>query len=146
MNKDRDFVTQLAFELRETLGRGARLVRVENGPPLPQLTVMGHLMREGTMSMTDLAIAERVRPQSMSNTLKALEQEGLIIRKQHPTDGRATLLQLTQKGKDTLADVFMVREDWLNSVILENLSEEERLELKRGLSLIQRIINKREQA
>lgn len=144
MTNDRDSVAQLAFELRETLGRGARLVRVENGPPLPQLTVLGHLQRSGTMSMTDLATAERVRPQSMSTTLQALEKEGLIVRRPHPTDGRATVLELTGKGRDTLDEVFAVREDWLNTVILESLSEAERDELKRGLRLIQRVISRRE--
>ncbi|WP_231100254.1 MarR family winged helix-turn-helix transcriptional regulator [Pseudomonas putida] len=96
------------------------------------------------MSMTDLAIAERVRPQSMSTTLQALEKEGLIVRRPHPTDGRATVLELTGKGRDTLDEVFAVREDWLNTVILESLSETERDELKRGLQLIQRVISRRE--
>jgi len=146
MNDKIELIAQLAFELRETLGRGARLVRVENGPPLPQLTVLGHLHRLGTMSMTDLATAERVRPQSMSTTLKALEHDGLIIRRAHPTDGRATILEMTKKGKDTLDQVFAIREDWLHTAILECLTESERDELKRSLRLIQRIVNRRDMA
>ncbi|WP_180720005.1 MarR family transcriptional regulator [Paraburkholderia largidicola] len=96
------------------------------------------------MSTNDLAAAERVRPQSMSMTVQALEKAGLIGRKPHPTDGRATLVQLTRKGAKTLDSIFAAREDWLTSVILEQLSDDERQELHRGLALIQRIIHNRE--
>jgi DNA-binding MarR family transcriptional regulator len=144
MQKNRDAVAELAFELRETLSRGARLIRIESGPPLSQLTVLGHLQRQGAMSTNDLAAAERVRPQSMTITVRALEEAGLIGRKPHPTDGRTMLIQLTRKGVKTLEDIFEVREDWLNSVIVEKLTDTERLELQRGLALIKRIVDTRE--
>jgi DNA-binding MarR family transcriptional regulator len=144
MQKNRDSVAELAFELRETLSRGARLIRIESGPPLSQLTVLGHLQRQGSMSTNDLAAAERVRPQSMTITVRALEEAGLIGRKPHPTDGRTMLIQLTRKGVKTLEDIFAEREDWLNSVIVEKLTDTERTELQRGLALIKRIVDTRE--
>lgn len=136
-------VAGLAFVLRETLGRAARLIRVESGLPLAQLTVLGHLQRTGSMSTNDLAAAERVRPQSMSITVRALEEDGLINRRPHPTDKRQLLLQLTRKGTKTLESIFAVREDWLTGVILDNLSKEERQELQHGLDLINRIVSTR---
>jgi DNA-binding MarR family transcriptional regulator len=144
MHKNRDSVAELAFELRETLSRGARLIRVESGPPLSQLTVLGHLQRRGALSTNDLAAAERVRPQSMTITVRALENDDLVERRPHPTDGRTVLIQLTRKGIKTLESIFAVREDWLNSVMLEKLTEAERHELRRGLALIKRIIDTRE--
>jgi DNA-binding MarR family transcriptional regulator len=106
--------------------------------------VLGHLQRKSAMSINDLAAAERVRPQSMSLTVQALETAGLVGRKRHPTDGRATIIQLTRKGEKTLEAIFAVREDWLNAVIHEKLSEKEREDLQKGLSLIKRIIETRE--
>jgi DNA-binding MarR family transcriptional regulator len=144
MQKNRDSVAKLAFELRETLSRGARLIRVEAGPPLSQLTVLGHLQRQGAMSTNELASAERVRPQSMSITVKALEDAGFVGRRPHPTDKRTTLIQLTRKGIKTLEDIFAVREDWLHEVIVEKLTEAERRELQRGLTLIKKIVDTRE--
>lgn len=144
MQKNRDSAARLAFDLRETLSRGARLIRVESGPPLSQLTVLGHLQRQGAMSTNDLAAAERVRPQSMSITVRALEDAGLVGRRPHPTDGRTVLIQLTRKGVKTLEDIFAVREDWLHAVIVEKLTEEERRELQRGLTLIKKIVDTRE--
>ena len=81
MHNPHDPVARLAFDLRETLGRGARLIRIENGPPLQQLTVLGHLQRRGALSTNDLAAAERVRPQSMTVIVQALEGAGLIARR-----------------------------------------------------------------
>lgn len=141
MQKNRDSIAELAFELRETLSRGARLIRVESGPPLSQLRVLGHLQRQKAMSTNDLAAAERVRPQSMTITVRALEEAGLVGRRPHPTDGRTVLIQLTRKGIKTLDDIFAVREDWLHSVIVEKLTDAERLELQRGLALIKRIVD-----
>lgn len=136
-----DTASALALELREVLARGARRVRIEAGPPLAQLTVLGHLSRQGAMSTNDLAAAERVRPQSMTATVRALEQEGLIGRRPHPTDGRQMLIEMTPKGVAMLNDIFAKREDWLAGLIAEKLSDKERKELKRGLVLVQRIID-----
>jgi DNA-binding MarR family transcriptional regulator len=144
MQKNRDSVAELAFELRETLSRGARLIRIESGPPLSQLRVLGHLQRRGEMSTNDLAAAERVRPQSMSLTVQALEKDGLVARRPHPTDGRTTLIQMTRKGVKTLEDIFAIREDWLSAVILEKLTNDERQDLQRGLALVKKIIDTRE--
>ena len=141
MNVDLDAVAEFAFELRETLGRGARLVRVEQGPPLAQLTVLGHLQRRGAMSTNELAAAERVRPQSMSITIQALQKAGLVVRQPHPTDGRAVLIKLTSEGIEKLENIFAVREDWLTSVIIDQLTDDERKELRRGLGLIERVID-----
>src|SRR5690242_7477299 len=54
----------LAQEFRETLGRLVRRLRAESGqPPVGQLAVLGRLDREGPASTSDLAAAERMRPQ-----------------------------------------------------------------------------------
>ncbi len=141
MDSDRNSAAALAFELRETLSRGARRMRVEPGPPLSQLAVLAHLQRRGALSTNDLAAAERVRPQSMFITVQSLEKIGLIQRRPHPTDGRQMLIELTRKGVKTLKNIFAMREDWLTSMILQRLTVDERRELQRGLKLIQRIVD-----
>jgi DNA-binding MarR family transcriptional regulator len=137
---ERSSATRLAFQLRDILGRGARRVRIEAGPPLSQLTVLGHLQRRGALSTNDLAAAERVRPQSMTATVKALEKDGLLGRRPHPTDGRQMLLEMTPKGAKTLEDIFAMREDWLTTLIIRHLDDRDRHDLERGLALINKII------
>lgn len=140
MTNSRDDAAALAFELRETLSRGARRIRFEAGPPLSQLTVLGHLQRRTALSLNDLAAAEKIRPQSMAGTVRLLEESGLVRRRPHPTDGRSVLIELTPKGVKTLKQVFALREDRLTTTILQMLTDTERQELRRALTLIQRIV------
>ena len=93
---------QLAHELRETLGRLIRRLRVEPGPPIPQLAVLGRLDREGPASVSDLAAAERMRPQSMAQTVRDLEDARLVSRRPDPDDGRRSFVELTAVGLETL--------------------------------------------
>ena len=65
--------TRLASELRIVLGQLLRRLRAEHRFSLSQGAVLGRLDREGTTSIGDLALAERVRPQSMAQTVADLE-------------------------------------------------------------------------
>lgn len=53
-----------------------------------QTSVLSRLGKDGDASTSDLAAAERVRPQSMAATLGALDERGLITRRPDPGDGR----------------------------------------------------------
>ena len=90
----------LAHELRETLGRLVRRLRAEPGPPVGQLAVLGRLDREGPASISDLAAAERMRPQSMAQTVRELETAGFVSRRPDPDDGRRALVELTATGRE----------------------------------------------
>lgn len=131
---------ELAFQLRDTLARGARRVRIDTGPPLSQMSVLGLLARHGALSTNDLAAAERIRPQSMTVIVRALETNGLVQRRPHPTDRRQTLIEKTEKGHQLLSEILAMREDWLAQLITTRLNDDERAELRRGLDLIRRII------
>ena len=94
--------TRLASELRMVLGHLMRRLRAEHRFSLSQGAVLGRLDREGTKSIGDLALAERVRPQSMTQTISDLEADGLIARRADPADGRRILVELTDQGLQTL--------------------------------------------
>lgn len=42
----------------------------------------------------------------MANTLNRMERDGLILRKAHPTDGRAKVICLTQKARAVQKDAY----------------------------------------
>lgn len=92
----------LASDLRVVLGRLVRRLRAEHRFPLSHATVLGWLDREGAQSTSDLAIAERVRPQSMAQIVGDLEADGLIERHPDPGDRRRMLIELTERGREAL--------------------------------------------
>jgi DNA-binding MarR family transcriptional regulator len=131
--------TRLASELRMVLGHLIRRLRAERRFSLSQAAVLGRLDREGTKSIGDLATAERVRPQSMTQTISDLEADGLIERHADPSDGRRSLVELTEQGRETLEADRRQREGWLARTIAEDLSQEEQRVLVQALDLLRRL-------
>src|SRR6201747_3184487 len=109
----------LARELRVVLGQLIRRLRSEHRFSLSQGSVLGRLDRDGAQSVSDLAFAERVRPQSMAQTVTDLESDGLVARAPAPDDGRRPLVSLTEAGLTELREDRLRREGWLVSAIEE---------------------------
>jgi DNA-binding MarR family transcriptional regulator len=129
----------LASELRVVLGHLIRRLRSEHRFSLSQGSVLGRLDREGPQSTSKLAAAERVRPQSMGQTVAELETQGLVARRPDPADGRSTLIELTEAGRTELHEDRGRREGWLAEAIEENLSDEERETLEEAVRLLGRL-------
>jgi DNA-binding MarR family transcriptional regulator len=125
----------LAGELRVVLGRLIRRLRAEHGFSLAQGAVLGRLDREGPQSVSDLAGKERMRPQSMAQTVSDLEADGLVERNPDPTDRRRALISLTDGGRELLAASRQRREGWLERSI-EELPEEDRATVERAVVLL----------
>jgi DNA-binding MarR family transcriptional regulator len=130
---------QLAHDLRETVGRLVRRLRAEPGPPFAQLAVLGRLDREGPASISDLAAADRMRPQSMAQTVRDLEDAGLVSRRPDPEDGRRSYVELTAAGSEALHATRARREDWLTQTLDRELDAEHRELLRRALELLDRV-------
>jgi DNA-binding MarR family transcriptional regulator len=129
----------LASELRVVLGQLIRRLRVEHRFSLSQGSVLGRLDREGPQSTSKLAAAERVRPQSMGQTVAELEAQGLIERSPDPRDGRRFLLELTDAGRTELLEDRGRREGWLAEAIEESFTVEERETLDQAVRLMARL-------
>jgi DNA-binding MarR family transcriptional regulator len=131
--------SSVASDLRVVLGQLIRRLRAEHRFPISQGAVLGRLDREGPQSTSDLAAAERVRPQSMAQTLGDLEADGLITRTADPNDGRRTLIDLSPAGHRELAADRLHREGWLARAIADELSDAEQEVLARAVVLLQRL-------
>jgi DNA-binding MarR family transcriptional regulator len=121
------------------LGQLMRRLRAEHRFSLAHGAVLGRLDREGARSTSDLAAAERVRPQSMAQTVGELEAEELISRRPDPADGRRALLELTDRGRETLEAERHQREGWLIRAIADGFSEQEQQALARAVPLLARL-------
>lgn len=129
----------LASELRVVLGHLIRRLRGEHRFSLSQGSVLGRLDREGPQSTSKLAELERVRPQSMGQTVAELESQGLVERSPDPADGRRFLLELTDAGRAELREDRGRREGWLAEAIEESFTAEERETLDKAVRLLARL-------
>jgi DNA-binding MarR family transcriptional regulator len=132
----------LASELRVVLGQLMRRLRAEHGFPISHGAVLGRLDREGARTIGELAVAERVRPQSMAQTVKDLEDRGLVARQADPADRRKAVVDLTAEGRATLEADRRHREGWLAAGIADDLTPAERLTLTRALDLMRRLTDR----
>jgi DNA-binding MarR family transcriptional regulator len=130
---------QLASDLRVVLGQLMRRLRNENRFSISHGAVLGRLDRDGVQSVSDLAAAERVRPQSMAQTVGDLETAGLVSREPDPHDGRRALVELTAEGRIVLAADRAQREGWLAQAISQGFSMQEQKILFEAVELLRRL-------
>ena len=131
--------SHLASELRTVLGQLMRRLRVENRLPIGQASVIARLDREGPTWISDLAAADRVRPQSMAQTVGELEAQGFVTRRPDPLDGRRTMIELTEEGRAVLEADRALREGWLARAISQGLSGADQRTLQDAVDVLRRL-------
>jgi DNA-binding MarR family transcriptional regulator len=137
--------SELASQLRLAVVRLNRRLRaqrdMEAAATLTQLSAMASLHRHGPMRPGELAARERVQPPSMTRVIAALVECGFVDRSPHPTDGRQTVVALTEAGRDYVDAEVSARERWLDARLSE-LSANERDVLCRAVDIIDRIADR----
>ncbi|RDS81921.1 MarR family winged helix-turn-helix transcriptional regulator [Dyella psychrodurans] len=109
-------------DLTAAVGLLLRRLRSEANPNelnLSQLGALARLDRNGAATTADLARAESMKPQSMGAILASLEQEGLVRRQPHPTDGRQILFALTAAGVEMRRQRGIAKREWLLAAMAE---------------------------
>ena len=108
----------LASEIRTTFRNLKRHLR-EHGNPSDltpsQVAVVLRLERDGSSTVSSLARAEGMRPQSMRAVVTPLQEAGLVRGAPDPNDGRQMLMCLTPKGLKWLREERAARQDWLTT-------------------------------
>ncbi|MBV8992449.1 MAG: MarR family transcriptional regulator [Pseudonocardiales bacterium] len=132
----------LASRLRLAVVRLNRRLRAQRDAEavvtLTQLSAMASLHRHGPMTPGELATCERVQPPSMTKVIAALTERGFVDRSPHPTDGRQTVVALTEAGRDYVDAEVSARERWLDAQLAQ-LTPDERILLHRAVDIIDRI-------
>lgn len=119
---------QAWFELRAALEAILR----EHGLTPPQYGALSVLARDPPMSGADLARATSTTAQAMNGVLAALERDGLVERRPHPTHGRILEVFLTDEGRRRVeAATPAVRE--LEATIEQGYSPEQVAAIKEWL-------------
>lgn len=132
----------VASELRIVAGRLLRRLREQadvGDLTSSQKSVLVHLEREGPATVTALARAHNMRPQSMGAIVSTLEVAGLVDGAPDPRDGRQTILSLTAACREMIAAGRAARQDWLFRAIQARLDGEEQKQLAAAIELLKRL-------
>ncbi len=97
--------------LERELGRLRRahlmqLLRTSTDPGVSVLAteLLRGVVEAGTIRASDLANTLSVTKTSISRYVNEMLDEGLLIQRRDPSDGRATLLSVSERGRRTLED------------------------------------------
>lgn len=134
----------VAGELRVVLGQLVRRLREQasiGDLTRSQAAVLARLERDGPATMSTLARAEGIRPQSMGTIVSVLEATGLVSGTPDPADRRKTVLSLTDSAREQFATGRLAREDWLFRAIRTELSSAEQDQLASLVGLLVRLAN-----
>lgn len=78
------------------------------------------------VTMTSLSKALHVSPRNITTLVDALEAEGLVRRVNHPTDRRATIIELTDRGAELCENLWSQHLDGAGRVFGAIVEEEQR--------------------
>jgi DNA-binding MarR family transcriptional regulator len=138
-----ELASTLALEIRTVSRRLKRRLR-EHGKrhdlTPSQVSVVLLLEKGGSATVSSLARAEGMRPQSMSAVMTPLQEAGLVGGAPDPNDGRQTLMCLTPKCLKWLKEGRAAKQDWLTKRISQKLSAPEQKKLQAALELLTRLV------
>ncbi|WP_028709329.1 MarR family winged helix-turn-helix transcriptional regulator [Propionicicella superfundia] len=134
-------LTELANEVRLACQRVSRRVRYDSDGVLPphQMAVLFSLLR-GRRTPGDLAAFERVSAPSMSKTVAALAEQGLVEKTPDPEDGRRCQVLLTERGHDVVQAAMANRDSFMVQR-LAGLPEADRETLRKAAHILTEVIS-----
>jgi DNA-binding MarR family transcriptional regulator len=95
---------------------------------------------DNRMRLAELARGTRSAPSRITHAVGRLEQDGLVIRRASPTDGRGWTVELSDSGVEMLKAAAKQHALSVRSYLLDILTERQRDELRRiGEKVIDRI-------
>jgi DNA-binding MarR family transcriptional regulator len=77
-----------------------------SGITYARIRLLGALSRKGPQIMSALSDELVVSPRNVTALVDALENSGLVRRRAHPTDRRATIIELTPQGVETCTTMY----------------------------------------
>lgn len=108
-------------------------------PSSAPLRVLGMLRRRGPMRITAIAERERSTQPTASALVARMRGEGLVDVVRDPDDGRATLVAITDAGREHLASFGDAVADGLSAALVD-VTAEERDAVAAALPVLRRLV------
>ncbi len=114
----------------------------EGGVSYARMRLLYALRCGGPRIMSSLSGVLRVTPRNVTALVDALEEEGLVRRRPHPTDRRATVIELTRRGVETTGGIYDEHREAVGE-LFEGLSGDEQRELLRLLETLREALRRK---
>ena len=128
-------LVELLWSFAPAYQRWSESLLVEKGLSPQRLRILGSIHERGPRIMSDLKTELGVTATNVTALVDSLEKDGLVIRTRHPTDRRATVIELTQEGREKIAEGY-TEYVAVTSELFSVLSEEDQWELIRLMDLL----------
>lgn len=128
-------------ELGEVLQPIARRLLAGRTISVGKLGVLGYLSAHGKATATTLAAVQTVSPQAITTAVRELEALGLVVRTPDNADRRRVWVDITDTGRERLAEERSAGLDWLSRAIAERLTAEERGQLDNALPALRKLVD-----
>jgi DNA-binding MarR family transcriptional regulator len=135
---------ETAARLRLVISRLARAVRQHGAAGLTpsQISALATIEEFGPMRMSDLAGYELIGAPVATRVVATLQELGLVQKAEGSTDGRVSLIELSDAGRETLAELWSERAAGLTSRI-ERLQPEQVAVLTAALPVLEMLVRDR---
>ena len=101
--------------------------------------MLRHLAEHGRATTSELAAVVQVSPQAISLAARELERLGFVVRVPDAEDRRRIWIELTDAGRQKLAQEFAAGHGWLDRAIVERLTPEERKTLEAVIPILRKL-------
>jgi len=135
-------ISYLVARLERAVRAGIAKRVAPHGLTTAQYTTLSILGVRSGLSNAQLARRSLITPQSMSEVLHALEEKGLVARRNHPAHGRILPAELTQRGRSVLTACDHAVDE-LEEEMLRDLAGRNRSALRAGLMSAARSLHDR---
>jgi len=132
---------ETAARLRLVISRLARAVRQHGSAGLTpsQVSALATLEEYGPMRMSELASRELIGASVATRVVANLEELGLVQRAAGSTDGRVSVIELSDAGRQTLIDLWNERAAGLTARI-ERLEPQQAKVLQAALPVLETLV------
>lgn len=124
-------VTRLRSRLREEAGM------TSSGFTVSQLAILQRILDEGPMTAAELASAEHVSQQSISQSIAILREAALVQGDRDASDGRKVVISLTSAGRDMFESLLASRKAWLAEAIEVVIGDQRRADLNATIEILE---------
>jgi len=106
-----------------------------HGLAMSQLGALEHIRRAGSTPVTALGHHLDVSGAAASQMMERLVQQGFVLRSVDPHDRRVKKVDLTEKGRQVMAEAVCARRGWLED-LAESFSEDEKDQVLGALHIL----------